>query len=401
MSYVLCPICGHDCGTPFLSRLGVPVFLNRVYRNRDEARRATTGRLDLAYCQYCSFGFNVAFDPSLVAYGPDYENEQCHSPEFVRHLDEMIDRVRSSLQGSAGSVVEVGCGQGDFLRRLAAGVHGDAIEFVGVDPCYRARGLQREGLRFFTSTLEEGPADMRPSGPLVMLSRHVIEHVPRPVEFLTSMLKEPKQTVRDRLFLETPSFEWIIRNRMFMDLFYEHCSYFTRKALHATATKAGWDVESIDTVFGGQYYWLKARAAFAGQNLAWVHDEPSLTYAEIESFQAREVAMRAYWQKRLDQMAERGPVAVWGAAAKGVTFATQLDPESRRIKCLIDLNPAKQDRFIPISGHPVRSMKSAVEDGIAAAFVMNPNYLDEIKQMTCGLQIELIPVQATDHALHL
>ena len=53
---------------------------------------------------------------------------------------------------------------------------------------------------------------------------------------------------------------------------------------------------------------------------------------------------------------------------------------------VIDINPAKQGRYLPLSGARVSSPQEALDalpDG-AHLFVMNSNYLEEIRRMTDG-----------------
>ena len=45
----------------------------------------------------------------------------------------------------------------------------------------------------------------------------------------------------------------------------------------------------------------------------------------------------------------------------------------------IDINPAKQGRFLPLSALPVLSPLEAKDAGIDRVIVMNPNYFDEIR----------------------
>jgi hypothetical protein len=391
MSAPVCPVCGGECGAPIFTREAVPIFLNQVYPTPEAARNANTGRLELAFCRSCQFGFNAAFDPSLVVYGAEYENEQSYSPVFGSHVDQMIERVLEAAGGRTGSVVEVGCGQGKFLRRLAQKASANGIHLVGVDPCFRPGAA--ENIEFFASTLDRVAAKLQLSPPLILVSRHVIEHISQPAVFLQSLLDPTIQPEPELLLLETPSFEWIVRNGTFMDVFYEHCCYFTRASLISIATRAGWRVESVETVFGDQYYWLTARKGRAAQ--APVDERCSAPQVDVAAFARQEASVRSNWQAKLEESAARGPVAVWGAAAKGVTFATLLDPDRARIQCLIDMNPAKQGKFITMSGHPVLSVQAALEAGVRTALVMNPNYLEEMRAMTAGSSMELVSIPGT------
>jgi hypothetical protein len=76
-------------------------------------------------------------------------------------------------------------------------------------------------------------------------------------------------------------------------------------------------------------------------------------------------------------------VGVWGAGAKGVTFANLADPAATRIHCFIEVNPAKQGKFIPGTGHPVIAPEQIDAEGLDGVLVLNPNY---VREMTKYLQ---------------
>jgi hypothetical protein len=54
------------------------------------------------------------------------------------------------------------------------------------------------------------------------------------------------------------------------------------------------------------------------------------------------------------------------------------------VDAVIDVNPAKQGRFLPATGLKVQSPEDALElyPAGTTVYVMNSNYLDEIKAMS-------------------
>jgi hypothetical protein len=85
-------------------------------------------------------------------------------------------------------------------------------------------------------------------------------------------------------------------------------------------------------------------------------------------------------------------VALWGAGAKGVTFANLLDPNCELLDCLVDLNPAKQGCFVPGTGHPIVRHDELDARGVRTALAMNPNYTPENVELlrSVGSRAELI-----------
>ena len=84
--------------------------------------------------------------------------------------------------------------------------------------------------------------------------------------------------------------------------------------------------------------------------------------------------------------------ALWGAGAKGVTFANLIDGSRELIDCVVDLNPLKQGHYLPGTGHPIVSHQALTARGVSTAILMNPNYREENLALIreAGLDVELI-----------
>ncbi len=95
-----------------------------------------------------------------------------------------------------------------------------------------------------------------------------------------------------------------------------------------------------------------------------------------------------HWGERIQHLATRG-IAVWGAGAKGMTFAHLLDPNASLIACLVDINPTKQRHFVPGTGHPIVAPTDLRTRQTNSAILMNPNYLVEIGQLTMPLALKV------------
>src|SRR5581483_6732965 len=87
------------------------------------------------------------------------------------------------------------------------------------------------------------------------------------------------------------------------------------------------------------------------------------------------------WRQLLQHLAGSHTVAVWGAGAKGTTFVNLLDPDRKLVRCLVDLNPAKQGAFVAGSGHPIIGPDHLEDAGITCALLLNPNYEGEVKTL--------------------
>ena len=94
------------------------------------------------------------------------------------------------------------------------------------------------------------------------------------------------------------------------------------------------------------------------------------------------------------RIAANGTVWLWGAAAKGVTFALLVDPDGCQLAGAIDINPRKFGYFMPGTGLPIVS-PSVLQDG-DTVIIMNPNYRAEITRCIgeMGITARLLSVDS-------
>jgi hypothetical protein len=80
------------------------------------------------------------------------------------------------------------------------------------------------------------------------------------------------------------------------------------------------------------------------------------------------------------------PEVVWGAGSKGVIFSLHRARVGRGIAAAVDIKPAKQGRYLPVTGVPVLDPASVIRQFPkgTVVWVMNPNYLTEIQRTVDG-----------------
>jgi hypothetical protein len=337
----------------------LPVLQNKTYRTREEAIACPTGDMVLVQDHETGLVFNAAFDPASLIYDSEYQNEQACSDAFRRHLDEVTAVVERYFRGR--TLIEVGCGKGFFLDRL----HRLGYCITGVDPAYEGDSANVLKARF-----EPG---LGISADAVVL-RHVLEHVQDPVEFLSTIARA--NGGRGLVYIEVPCFDWICLHRAWFDVFYEHVNYFRE----GDFSRMFGAVYEIGRLFGGQYLYVVADLATLRRPVA-DSDKivvPADFLRSIRYFAARVSTLDGNHVKRQ---------AIWGAASKGVIFAIYMLRAGATIGHAVDINPAKQGRFLPGSGIGVSSPEQAMDflQPGADIFVMNSNYLAEIATQSRNL----------------
>ncbi len=373
-----CPICASRVTDPFVEIKGVPVHVSTLHRTPDGARNAPRGDLALAFCDGCGFIWNVAYDAAIVAYDTDYENSLDHSPAFIEYVDGLAERLVERYDLHAQRVVEIGCGQADFLRRLCAA--GDNRGF-GYDPSYI--GVQVDGPITVHRELysEQTVGDANPD---FVCCRHVLEHVDTPLEFIASLRRTLDPERGTPVYFEVPNGAYQLANGVVWDMIYAHHSTFTEVSLATLFELGGFEVIDAGTAFGDQYLWIEARPAAATR----VRDrtaEVVRLHAATDAFAAGYHGLISDWNQRVETYASDGQrVVLWGAGAKGVSLLNALD-HTGGIGGVVDLNPRKHGSFIPGAATPVVAPESLVEYGPDVVVVANPIYRDEVRGILSDL----------------
>jgi SAM-dependent methyltransferase len=368
----LCPVCSSDGLRIFLTRHQVPVHQNFICADREQARAMQRGTLEMAACGRCGFVFNAAFEPELLAYGEQYENSQMFSHGFDEYVNGLVHRIVAECGNRPRHVIEIGCGKGEFLRRLASSPTAN-ISGAGFDPAYRGPESELDGRltfhrEFFRREHMQSSSD-------IVVCRHVIEHIADPMKFLEAVREALGNARSTRIYFETPCADWILDNGVVWDFFYEHCSLFSRKSLVVAFQQANFEVVSVERVFGDQYLWLEARPT---DTSTVPHIDTSETAQKAVEFQTVADRGLAAWRQSLREILKRGPAVVWGAGAKGVTFCNLVDPDGTLLAGVVDINPTKQGGFLPGTGHPILSPEQLADREVVSALVLNPNYREEI-----------------------
>lgn len=335
---------------PVFRQKKVPIFQNKVYPSLEEALIAETGEVELVQSPISGFVFNKAFTPQIMNYDVHYQNEQSNSTFFKNHLQSVVKLLKSfGIENK--KLVEVGCGKGTFLEMML----NEGVDCWGFDPTYEGSN-ERIKKEYFDETQKGIAAD-------IIIMRHTLEHITRPFSFLHTIAKA--NDYKGYLFIEVPAFDWIVNKNAFWDIFYEHCNYFTEETLAVMFEEA-----TTGNFFGGQYIY------------GWA----DLSRLRSTIPENRQFARRSFltFDKKVEEyksiLLQPGSFGIWGAGAKGSTFLNLLDRERRFVQYVIDINPAKQNKFIAGTGHSIFSPEILLQRPVENILIMNENYSEEIKK---------------------
>jgi 2-polyprenyl-3-methyl-5-hydroxy-6-metoxy-1,4-benzoquinol methylase len=244
-----CRCCGHPAEELVLSADGFPALCNAFDVDAERARAMPTGRFELLACTRCGSLRNAAFDPDLLPYDDRYENSLHGSGTFGSFATELAADLDSWRPLAGATVVEVGSGQGDFLRVLAD--HG-LRQAYGLDPSLNEPVEITDAaspITLLPGTLDDFTEDLDAD---LLLSRHVLEHVTHPLELLVQM-RERLARPGTAIYVEVPDGTYMVRTPALWDLIHEHVGYFTAAGVRALLQRAGWSVDDVGRSFGDQY----------------------------------------------------------------------------------------------------------------------------------------------------
>ena len=181
------------------------------------------------------------------------------------------------------------------------------------------------------------------------------------------------------MYFEVPNSLYTLRDLGIWDIIYEHCGYFCESSLARAFANSGFSVNRSSETFGKQFLSIEAAPddAADGKSDKTQFDIAAVT-AYADAFEKEYLEKVALWKDRLKEFKrEQRQVVVWGAGSKGVTFLNILKAQGK-IANIVDLNPHKQGKYVPGTGHRVVSPEFLKGSQPDTVIVMNPIYADEI-----------------------
>jgi cyclopropane fatty-acyl-phospholipid synthase-like methyltransferase len=381
-----CPACKTAGSSVFFEMPSVPLFCNVLLPDVDSSVSVPRGDISLSFCPACGLIFNSAFDAELMNYEVEYENSLHFSPRFQDYANELAKRLVSQYELQNKTILEIACGQGDFLSLLCE-MGGNTG--VGFDPSHAKRALEEgaeDRITFVRDYYSEKYAHYQ--GDLVVC-RHMLEHVPKPKEFLTSLRKTLGDDSKTAVFFEVPNSLHTLEKLAIWDIIYEHCLYLTPLSISLLFESCGFEVARTDQTYEGQFLTLDATPCAVHPERSDRSEELEALGRAVQDFPLRFEQKADRWRKQLNEIAERKRTTViWGAGSKGVTFLNVMET-GKRIKYAVDMNPRKRGMFIAGTGHEIVSPEDLKEIKPSVVLVMNAIYEEEVRKTTIGLGLDV------------
>ncbi len=383
----ICPACFQQSIALFYQIPSVPVHSVLNVYTAAQAKSFQRGQIDLGFCRECGFVANFSFQEDLLGYSSDCEESQGFSETFNAFARQMADKLVTKYDLHGKSIIEIGCGKGEFLITLCElGMN----KGVGFDPAFVPGRLQydKDTIRFVTDFYSEHYLDYQAD---FVCCRMTLEHIHNPHAFLTTVRRAIGDQTKTIVFFQVPDTLRILQDCAFEDIYYEHCSYFTAGSLFRLFHRCGFTVVDMERTYADQYLTIEALPVEND-----VHETGKLRFED--DLEDLEVLVKAFpeklsekisnWQKIFDKnntLNQR--VVLWGSGSKGVAFLAAIQ-SSEIIQYVVDINPFRQGNFMVGTGQEIVAPEFLKQYKPHTIIIMNPVYKKEIANNLKDLGVE-------------
>lgn len=337
-----CPVCRHSVAAPFydggqqaLATLGWPA-------SAADARGMPRHPHDFVQCPNCTHVWNRSFSYDAIPYADNPNRMFNKGGIWQGHLAATRDLLLSRLPVSP-TVLDIGCGEGHFVRGLAKAC-GGAGRFVGFDP--NATPETGRGVEFHARYF--GPLnDMAAFAPDALAIRHVLEHLTDPAALLEQMAWGAAALGKPAwLFAEVPCIDRVFDTGRLADFYYEHPSQFTTRSFRTLMEHAG-EVHELAHGYDGEVVYALVRLGIP----ATLRERAGTTDVFAQRAERNRETLRA----QMDALAASGKrVAIWGGTGKAAAFIHQFGADAARFPLVVDSDPDKAGTYVPGTGQEIR-----------------------------------------------
>ena len=378
-----CPACGHGKATVFHRVTGAPTNSCILWETPEEAKAAQTGEVALGFCDSCGFIWNTAFRADIVEYSGRYEETQGFSGTFNAFHHALATRLIEKHDLHGKTVLEIGCGKGEFLMLLSelGGNRG-----IGIDPGVHPERLTGEAAErvtlipdFYSEKYSDHDVDF-------VACKMTLEHIIEPFDFVSTVRKGLAHRTESVVFFQIPETLRILRHCSFEDIYHEHCAYFTPGSVSRLFAAAGFRDFDLTVEYDSQYLTIEARPNPKGAPPAQASTADMDELRElVGSFPARMAAKMQMWRERLEAWRREGKrVVIWGSGSKAVSFLTSFGSFGD-VSHAVDINPYRQGAFIPVTAQPIVAPADLVDIKPDIVVVMNAIYEREIRESLASM----------------
>ena len=357
-----CRHCGTDLLLPLID-LGSAPPSNAYLTEKTLKAPEKWFPLKVLVCNQCWLAQTEDYAGAEELFDADYAYFSSFSTSWLKHAEQYVADMTSRLNlNSKSNVVEVAANDGYLLQYVKA----KGIPCLGVEPtASTAAAAKEKGLEiveeFFGVELADKLVTMGKQADLTV-ANNVLAHVPNINDFVAGFtrLLKPNGVAT----FEFPHLMQLVKHTQFDTIYHEHFSYLSLTAVNQIFDHNGlqvFDVQEISTHGGSLRIFAQRKDqgqhhvnAAVGELLTRESTTGVTTEAYYANFQQRANRVKHDLIDFLIKAKREGKkVMAYGAAAKGNTLLNYAGVRPDLISAVIDLNPAKQNKYLPGSRIPI------------------------------------------------
>ena len=337
-----CPVCSHGVAAPLFRGGEHPLATLGWPGSADSARAMARLPHDFVQCPKCTHVWNRSFSYEAIPYQKNPMRMFNQGGIWKGHMAATRDLMMSKMP-TAPTVIDVGCGDGDFIARLADS-NARVGRYIGFDVSTSdesGQGVEFHG-RYF-----EPLEDVATFQPDLILMRHVLEHLTDPAVFLDKLAWSAARLGKPLwFFAELPCIDRALQHHRLADFFYEHFSHFTLQSFGTLMQRAG-DIDTIAQGYDGEVQYALVKLGVSSD--AALRAQRSNAFADRAAVAEREI------RSQLDALAKSGRrVAIWGGTGKAAAFINRFGVDADRFPTVVDSDPTKAGAHVPGSGQVIQ-----------------------------------------------
>lgn len=302
--------------------------------------------LNFVQCLRCRHVWNQDFCYEEIPYVSNPNRMFNTGPIWQSHLRETIQMLRSHVKRDP-TIVEIGCGDGHFLRSLSA-EYGASGRYIGFDP--NGSPESGRGVEFYAELFNSETHFLEYKPDLIVI-RHVLEHLEQPLEFLQQLAFGATASGVDcALFAETPCIDNVFQTNRLSDFFYEHVSNFTSTSFGRALAEAG-EVVKVATGYNNEVIYGLVKLAVPTEFLS--------VRSDALTFKKKAINSRGTISSQMQKLYTQGKsVAIWGGTGKAAAFIQYNDIDAVRFPLVVDSDADKVGTCVPGTGQEIRPVEA-------------------------------------------
>lgn len=378
----ICPICKNEQCEFIIERKNVPIVQNVICEKLEDSIAITKDDMEIYYCDICTHVFN-SNAKNYEQYNLKYDNSQINSVYFKKYINLVSSYINDNIELSGKTILEIGCGQGDFINLISKDTD---CSYIGFDPSLKEL-INLEKMKLYNKFFDEKYAGILEQKIDLVILRHIMEHIIEPNDIIKNVYKVLKND--GKVYIEVPSCEYILKNYSLFDILYEHCNYFNIESLKYIMYNYGMEVVDYFYGFDNQYLGILAVKNNNYNKLELEQEKYKIKIDEIRNFKQNINMIEEKIIEFIKLESENGKFAFWGAGAKGMMSCNLFDIERKYVDCVIDIKKSREGTYIGGTGHLIISPEHIISRNIKSILVLNPNYYEEILIQVNSLDISI------------